>query len=355
VRMSLFSDKYQHTAKVASFEKQVVEQVRRLPGVVSVAAASATPLERGLNTVVFRSGAYSSDPNDPLLIEYRSISADYFRTLGIPLLAGRTFSDGDSAESARVAIINETLARQLWPGQGPLGHPVMVAEGPAATTRPRQVVGVVGDIKEIGLDEPARATVYVPMEQVADSFNQMTNYWFAASLLVKTAQPLHLDNELREAVSSVDPEEPVSSILSMAEVTSRSVAQQRFFMVLMGTFAALALVLATVGIYGVLSQQVSQRTREIGIRMALGASRTGVLRHVLGDGLRVILAGVAAGLAGSFATTKLLAGLLFGVQPHDPAVLAVVVVILVAAGLGACYVPAHRATRVDPMIALRYE
>ena len=355
VRISLFSDKYRQTARVANFEKQVVERARQLPGVVSAAAASATPLERGLNTVVFRSGAYSSDPNDPLLIEYRSISPEYFRTLGIPLLGGRTFSEADSVDSARVAVINETLARDLWPQQAPLGRPLMVGEGPAATTHPRQVVGVVADIKELGLDQPARATVYVPLEQVADSFNEMTNYWFAASLLVKTAQPLHLENELRAIVSSVDPEEPVSSIDSMAEVASRSVAQQRFFMVLMGIFAALALLLATIGIYGVLSYQVARRTREIGIRMALGANRAGVLRHVLGEGMRVILAGVAVGLAGSYATTKLLAGLLFGVEPHDPAALSAVAVILVAAGLGACYVPARRATRVDPIVALRYE
>jgi len=355
VRMSLFSDKYKQTAQVANYEKQIVARARQLPGVISVAAASATPLERGLNTVVFRSGAYSSDPHDPLLIEYRSISPEYFRTLGIPLLAGRAFSEGDSGDSARVAVINETLARKLWPQRNPVGRPLMVAEGPKATTPPRQVVGVVADIKEIGLDQPARATVYVPQEQVADSFNQMTNYWFAASLLVKTARPLHLENELRNIVASIDPEEPVSSIASMADVTARSVAQQRFFMTLMGIFAALALLLATVGIYGVLSYQVAQRTREIGIRMALGASRSGMLRHVLGEGLRVILAGAAVGIAGSLAATKLLAGFLFGVEPHDPAALAVVVFVLVGAGLGACYVPAHRATRVDPIIALRYE
>jgi putative ABC transport system permease protein len=219
----------------------------------------------------------------------------------------------------------------------------------------RQVVGVVADIKEIGLDTPTRATVYVPEEQVPDSTTTMTNYWFASSLLVKTAQPLHLENDLRRIVSSIDSQEPISSIDSMWEVKSRSVAEQRFFMVLMGTFAALALLLAAVGIYGVLSYQVVQRTREIGTRMALGATRSGVLRQVLGEGLRVILAGVAVGLAGSLAATGLLSELLFGVKPGDPASLASVVVILVLAALAACYFPARRATLVDPIIALRHE
>jgi putative ABC transport system permease protein len=355
VRMSLFSDKYRQSAQVANLEKQIVERVRQLPGVVSVATASATPLERGLNTVVFRNGAFVEDRHNFLMIEYRSISPEYFRTLTIPLLSGRGFTDADSADSEGVVIINESLARELWPQQSPVGQPLLIAEGPAETTRPRQVVGVVADIKEIGLDQPARATVYVPQPQVADAFNQMTNYWFAASLLVKTATPLHLENQLRGIVASVDPEEPVSSIDSMEEVRNHSIAQQRFFMALMGLFAALALVLAAVGVYGVLSYQVGRKTREIGIRMALGANPRGVLRLVLNDGLRVILAGVLIGLAGALAATRLLAGLLYGVKPRDPLTLVVVAIVLVAVGFGACYVPARRATRVDPLVALRYE
>ena len=355
VRMSLFSDRYRQTAQVTNFERQVVERVHQLPGVVSVATASATPLERGLNTVVFRNGAYSEDRRNFLMIEYRSISAEYFRTLAIPLLSGREFTEADSGDSTRVAVINEALARELWPQQSPVGQPLLIAEGPAESTRPRQVVGVVADIKEIGLNEPPRATVYVPQAQVADSFNGMTNYWFAASCLVKTAQPLRLDNELRSIVASIDPEEPVSSIDSMADVRSRSIAQQHFFMALMGVFAALALVLAGVGIYGVLSHQVSRRTRELGIRMALGASLGQVLRLVLNEGLRMILAGVAIGLAGALGSTRLLEGLLYGVKPHDPVTLGFVAFTIVGVGLGACYVPARRATRVDPIIALRYE
>jgi putative ABC transport system permease protein len=252
-------------------------------------------------------------------------------------------------------VVNESLARELWPQENPLGHPLLISEGPVEQTRPRQVVGVVADIKEIGLDQPPRATVYVPQAQVADSFNEMTNYWFASSLLVKTAAPLHLENQLRSIFASVDPEEPVSSVDSMAEVRNHSIAQQRFFMVLMGLFAALALVLAAVGTYGVLTYHVARRTREIGIRMALGANPRGVLRLVLNDGLRVILVGVLIGVAGALAATQLLAGLLYGVKPHDPFTLVVVAIVLVSVGLGACYVPARRAMRVDPLVALRYE
>jgi len=354
-RMSLTAEKYTRTAQVWNFERQVIERVRQLPGVVSVATASATPLERGLNTVVFRNGIYSGDRHNFLGIEYRSISPAYFQTLAIPLQQGREFTDADSAESARVAVVNESLARELWPGQNPIGKPLLAGDSEAGQGVPRQVVGVAADIREMGLDRPPRATVYVPQAQVTDSFNAMTNYWFAASCLVRTARPLNLDNEIRNIVAAVDSEEPVARIDSMAGVLARSIAEQRFFMTLMGIFATLALVLAGGGVYGVLSYQVARRTREIGIRMALGARPRDVLRLVLNEGLRVVLVGVAIGTAAALMLTRLMASLLFGVKPTDPLTFAVVAATLVCVGLAACYVPARRATRVDPMVALRYE
>ncbi len=354
-RMSLTAEKYNRTSQVWNFERQVINRVRALPGVISVATASATPLERGLNTVVFRHGVESNDRHDMLTIEFRSVSPEYFRTLAIPLQSGREFTDADSADSARVVVINEALARDLWPQQNPIGKPLLAAEGSSAQNKPREVVGVVADIKEIGLDQPPRATIYVPQAQVLDSFNEMTNYWFASSLLVRTAGPLALGNELRSLVASVDPEEPVAQIDTMEAVMARSFAEQRFLMILMGIFAMLALVLAAVGIYGVLSYQMAQRTREMGIRMALGARSSDVLRLVVREAMSVVLVGVAIGVAGALALTHFLASQLFGVTPGDPVTFAAVTIVLVSVAIVACCIPARHATRVDPMIALRHE
>ena len=354
-RMSLTAEKYTRTAQVWNFERQVIERVRQLPGVISVATASATPLERGLNTVVFRNATPSDDRHNLVGIEYRSISPDYFKTLAIPLQRGRAFTEADSAESAGVAVVNESLARELWPGQNPIGKPLLASDGDAAQSSPREVVGVVADIREMGLDQPSRATVYVPQAQVKDAFNAMTNYWIASSCLVRTARPLNLDNEIRGIVAAVDPEEPVAHIDSMANVLARSISEQRFFMTLMGIFATLALVLAGGGIYGVLSYQVARRTHEIGIRMALGANPRDVFRLVLNEGLRVVLVGVAIGTAAALMLTRLMAGLLFGVKPTDPLTFVAVAALLVCVALAACYIPARRATHVDPIIALRYE
>jgi putative ABC transport system permease protein len=354
-RMSLTSEKYNSNAQVWNFQRQVIDRVRQIPGVSSVASASATPLERGLNTVVFLRGAYTEDQHEMLLIEYRSISPEYFHTLAIPLLRGREFSDSDSADSARVAVINESLAQALWPGENAIGKPLLAGEGPSDQIKPREVVGIVANIREIGLDQPPRATVYVPQPQVVDTMNQMTNFWFASSLLVRTAGPVEVSDEIRKIVAAVDPQEPVAHIDTMNDVRARSVAEQSFLMTLMGIFAALALVLAAVGIYGVLSYQMSRRTHEIGIRMALGATLRSVSHLVLREGLLVVFTGVAIGMAAALGLTRLLENNLFGVRPADPFVLVGAAAVLVAIALAACYIPARRATRVDPMIALRHE
>jgi putative ABC transport system permease protein len=354
-QMSLTGEKYAKTAPVWNFERQVVGRIRQLPGVVSAAAASATPLERGLNTVVFRNGSFSNDFHEMAEIEFRSVSPSYFQTLEIPVVSGREFADSDSADSERVAVVNQSLAAELWPHQNPIGKPLLAGEGSEKETKPRVVVGVVADIKEIGLDQPARPTLYVPEAQVLDSFNEMTNYWFAATCLIRTSGPVNLNNEIRGIITSVDPEEPVSRIESMRVIRDHSIALQRFLMTLMAIFALLALILASVGIYGVLSYQVVRRTREIGIRMALGARPGDVLRLVLRQGMLVVFVGLAIGLAAAFGLSRFLASVLFGVTPADPLTFALVSFVLVAVALLACYVPARRATRVDPLMALRDE
>lgn len=354
-RMSLMSEKYNQNAQVWNLQRQVIERVRQLPGVSSVASASATPLERGLNTVVFRHGAFAQDQHDMVLIEFRSISPEYFRTLVIPLLSGREFTDADSADSARVVMVNESLAGTMWPAQNPVGKPLLVAEGPEVESKPREVVGVVADIKEMGLDQPPRATVYVPQPQVLNSMNQMTNYWFASSLLVRTSGAVDVSAEIRKIVAEVDPEEPVAHIDAMNNVRAHSISEQRFLMTLMGVFAALALLLAGIGMYGVLSYQMARRTREIGIRIALGATPRSVLHLVLRESLLVVFPGVAIGLAAALGLTRFLASELFGITPNDPLTFVAVAVVLTCVALLACYVPARRAMRVDPMVALRYE
>jgi putative ABC transport system permease protein len=354
-RMSLTSEKYNHNAQVWNFQRQVIDRVRQLPGVSSVASASATPLERGLTTAVFRHGAYTEDQHDMLSIQFRSISPEYFRTLAIPLLGGREFTDADSADAARVVMVNQSLASSMWPGQNPMGKMLLAGEGSPEQIKPREIVGLVADIKEIGLDQPPRATIYVPQPQVLDSFNAMTNYWFASSLFVRTAGSVDLSGEISKIVAAVDPEQPVARFDTMNSVKSRSISEQRFLMTLMGIFAALAVVLAAVGIYGVLSYQMSRRTREIGIRMALGATPRGVMSLILREVLLVVFAGVMSGLAAAFGLTRFLASTLFGVQPADPLTFIVVAVVLTGVALFACYIPARRAMRVDPMVALRYE
>jgi putative ABC transport system permease protein len=352
--VSLASERYNKSAGVANFQRRTIEALSAVPGVVSVAAASSTPLERGLNTVVFPKGAMSHDGSDMVNIEFRAVSPQYFRTVGIPLAGGRDFSDADAAGAAPVMIVNQALSKLIWPqdSAASVGKPLLVGEG-GPKTPARTVVGVVADIRESGVDRPVRATVYVPQAQLPDEFTAMTNYWFASSLLVRTAPGVDVTNQIRRVVAAVDPELPVARAESMRRVLDDSIGVSRFLMLLMAGFAALALLLACVGIYAVLSFQISRRTREIGIRVALGASRREVLRLVLGEGTRPAFAGIAVGLAAAFALSRLLEGMLFGVSAHDPFVYAAVAVALACVAAVASWIPARRAVRVDPMIALR--
>jgi putative ABC transport system permease protein len=273
------------------------------------------------------------------------ITPNYFRAMGIPLLTGRDFTDADASDSMKVTIIDERLAREYWPNESPLGKRVRF--GPPEDNEPwHTIVGVVGAVKHESLNLTRRKSVYLPHAQV--TINGM-------ALAVRAENPENLAQAIREQVKAIDPDQPITSMQTMTEVISSSVWQPRLYAILFGVFAAVALALASVGIYGVMAYSVSERTREIGIRVALGAQRRDVLRLVVSQGMTLALIGAGAGLGASLALTRLMQSLLFEVSASDPLTFAGLAALLTFVALLACYLPARRATKVDPMIALRCE
>jgi putative ABC transport system permease protein len=345
LQMALPPTRYATTAQAWTLQQRVMQRLEAIPGVTGVATTSNLPVERGLRYPyeIPRCGRFT--------VQLRAISPHYFGVMHIPLLAGREFL---STDQANAVIINNELARQCWPGQDAVGQ--VVGQQGAAGKVSAQVVGVVGDTKEGSLDSPAMPVVYVPQWTVSDKFTQLVHGWFLSAWVIRSKTPLNLQ-VVSKAVSSVDPTLPVARFEAMKSFIANSftVSESRFLSALLGAFTALALSLAVIGIYGILAYLVAGRTREIGVRMALGARKTDVLHIVLREGFRLTLIGLAIGIAGAVAVTRLLASLLFNVKPTDPATIAVVSVVVVTAALLACYIPARRAMRVDPMVALRYE
>jgi ABC-type antimicrobial peptide transport system permease subunit len=274
----------------------------------------------------------------------RWISPDYFQTLGIPLLRGRLFTDSDAESRPWVTVIDEAMERQFFAGQDPLGKRIRIYAG---ERNPREIIGVVGNVKQTGLDQQAGPHTYVPYYQTPLGY---------ATLIVKTkGEATEVAAAMKKEVLAVDNDQPVYSVMTMEQIISSSVAQRRFNTLLLLLFACIALLLAAVGIYGVMSQAVSHRTQEIGIRMALGAQTRDVLRLVVGQAMKLAITGVAIGLIAAFALTRVLESLLYGVSATDAATFLVVASLLTGVALAASFIPARRATRVDPMIALRYE
>jgi putative ABC transport system permease protein len=282
------------------------------------------------------------------IVTTRVVSPDYFDAMGIRLLQGRGFEDGrDRVDSPCVVVVSEGVARRFWPEGSALGKRVV----PGRPENPEdwcEVVGVVRDVRQVELTAEPKPLMYLTYAQA--------DFFAPRHLVVSTeGDPLALAVTVRETVWEVDKDQPVSNVNTMEGVLSESIARQRFTTLLLGVFAGVALALAAVGIYGVMSYSMAQRTREIGIRMALGAQKRDVLRLAVGQGLRLVAIGVALGLAGAFALTRLMTSLLFGISATDPATLVIISLILVAVALLASYIPAHRAAKVDPLIALRYE
>lgn len=351
MRTPLPSTKYQTTARVWDFEQRVLERIEALPGVTSAAAISLLPTE-GFNNLPV--GQERQPENSIGGMEYRVISPWYFATMRIPLLRGRAFLETDNRASQPVVIINERLAHLWWPANSPLGERILVGrlgqvQFPDISEPPREIVGVVGDAK-VWLGYPDKPTIYVPAAQMADGRLHGSTAW-----VVRTQARLDFATKLREAVAQVDSKQRVMNILPMTQVISNTVAQPRFNTLLFGIFAGLAMILSAIGLYGVISYFVAQRTHEIGVRMALGAEQRDVLKHVLQHGVRLTLAGVCLGLAGAWGLTRFLQNMLFQVTPTDPVTFATVPLLLSSVALLASYIPAHRAAKLDPMVALRDE
>ncbi|HEY7544885.1 MAG TPA: FtsX-like permease family protein, partial [Blastocatellia bacterium] len=325
-----------------NFEEQVIERLRALPGVKGAAAASSLPPGRGL-----RSGIRIKNNADT--VQFWAVSPDFFEVMGIPIRDGRSFLETDRRGAPQVMIINEVLARRYWQSESPLGDDRWCTSGEC-----QQIVGVAGSVKMLGLKENEPPVIFIPQSQMADAMTRYSSRVFPTSFVVKSDVPLNLD-AIRKAVSEVDATQPVIGLQSMSEVLGDAMAEDRFYTVLIGSFAALALALTLVGLYGVMSYVVSQRTCEIGIRMALGANQGDVLRMIISQGAVLALTGVAIGLAASMAMTRFIESLLFKVGSRDPATFLLVSSLLFVVALAASYIPARRATRVDPMIALRYE
>jgi putative ABC transport system permease protein len=342
IRLSLSNYKYPEKKQLAAFYQQALARLETLPGVTSAGASTLLPLSGSGSRQGFRiEGRAPSSPDEILEAHDRSISPGYFRTAGIPLLRGRAFTEADNADAAPVVIINETMARRFWPGEDALGKRIKAGR----TTR--EIVGIVGDVRHRRLDGDLTAEMYVPYPQNPDP-------WLNFVVRTGTDQK-SLAAAVRNELRKIDRDQPITEITTLAQLRSRSVAQQRLNTLLVGLFAAIALALAAVGIYGVISYSITQRTREIGIRVALGARAGDVLRLVVGQGMALVFIGIAVGLAASFVLTRLMEGLLFGVRPTDPLTFIVIALLLSCVALLACWVPARRATKVDPMIALRCE
>ncbi|MDQ3175201.1 MAG: ABC transporter permease [Acidobacteriota bacterium] len=346
MRLTLPVAKYKEETQRAFFYQELVQRVRSLPGVESAAAVNYLPLGGSNSSNSFLvEGIPDPPPGQEFVGRYRTCTPDYFRTMGISVMKGRTFTDQDKPGAPLVIIINEAMAQKYWPGADPLGKRVRF-NGPLTEYPWMQVVGVVQDVKH-ELQTPVTADYYLPHAQ---------DVWSSMVLVARTkVEPLLLAADMRQQVWTLDKDQPVFEVRTMEQVRSLSVSLYSFSSVSLGIFAVIALLLAAIGIYGVMSYAVMQRTQEIGIRMALGARAADVLKLVVRNGMSLALIGVVSGLAGALALTRLLQSLLFGVTPTDALTFAVVTFGLLLVALLACYIPARRATKVDPLVALRYE
>jgi putative ABC transport system permease protein len=347
--LQLPATRFAEIPKQTQFRREVLAHLNSLP---DVQAAMVTDIPLGGN---YLDHSFAIDGRPPLSVgsepdvQTLSVMGDYFRVMRIPLRSGRDFAPTDREAQPLVAIVNEEMVKEFFPNENPIGMRIRWARD-AGPPRWMSIIGVVGDVKHSGLNQPTDPAVYAPYSQSNEEWRR----WMTIAIRT-TGASSGLVGEAKRQIWSVDNQIPVSDVHTMEELLSVSFAQQRFNMFLLGLFAALALILAAVGVYGAMSYSASQRTHEIGIRTALGAQRRDVLWLVMNDGAKIALFGITIGIAGALALTRLMASLLFEVKPTDPATFAAVAILLASVTLAACYIPARRAMRIDPMVALRYE
>jgi putative ABC transport system permease protein len=339
--------------QVAAFFQQLQENVRRLPGVKSCAVSNGLPLGVANHpTFVIVGRPIAENGQKPSGVRY-SVSPDYFQTMGIELLRGRTFTAQETPDTSPVVIIDEALAQQHFPNADPIGQRLSQV---GSATLNYEIVGVVRHVEQDNLDGQGTRTpeFYLNFNQIP--FDRLATQVRRINLLTRTTvDPASLTSAVRGQVGALNKDQPVFNVRTMAEIVGQSIAPRRFSMMLLAVFAVAALALASIGIYGMMSYAVTQRTREIGLRMTLGAQRGNVLRMVIGQGMKLALVGVALGLVASLALTRTMKTLLFGVNATDPVIFVGIASLLLVVALLACWVPARRATKVDPLVALRYE
>ena len=362
--ISLPQTKYGSAEKIAAFYEQALERIAALPGVEGAAVGTGRPIEDRQVDTTMQDFSIEGRPAQNAGVSpnanYRLVSPAYFDVMGIGLKRGRVFNAADRASAPQVAVINETMARTFWPDADPLGQRIRLGNqyqirGPRETNAAGNVVtivGVVADVKQIvSLDVPIRQEMYFPQQQRAGE-----TMGLGMSLYVRSVQePEDLTSAVRRAVAQVDPEQPIAQVYSMDEIVAAALGPKRLAMLLLAFFAFVAVTLSAVGLYAVMAYSVSQRRQEIGVRLAIGAQPADIRRLVLGRGTRLAFAGIAAGIAMTLASTRLMGNLLYGVSPTDPFIIGAVAALLLFVALAASWIPARRATRVDPLVALRYE
>jgi predicted permease len=346
MQINLNWTRYKDEGTLTNFYQQLLSRTDVLPGVQAASISWKPPLDpsgQGMTGHVLVDGQVASPTTPGVTVNYEVTSPDYFRVLGVPVMAGRSFTDSDTLKSQGVVVVNETMARHFWPGQSPIGHRLRSVNSKNWLT----VVGIVGDVRQFGLDRAPDNLAYVPLNQ-----SLIQN----ATLMVSTrGNPLAMSSQIERIVHQIDPQQPVTQVRTLDQLRSQQLGTPRVTATLLALFAAVALFITIVGISGTLALSVARRSKEIGIRMALGATRAHILSDVLRKGMGPVLAGMALGAAGALLATRGMAQLIFGLKPNDPPTFAEIGLLFFVAALVSCLVAARRAMTVDPLVTLRTE
>lgn len=358
MEMSLTAARFNKAAGVNQLVRDAQRRVESLPGVLALASTCCLPLEGGFGLPLTIEGRPLTEGTAHGGASWRTVSPRYFEVFKIPLIRGRMFTDRDDGNAAGVVLINEGLAKQFWPKGDPVGQRITIGKGvgPEFAEPPREIIGIVADVRDQGLDNNPDPIMYIPVAQVTDGVTALNNGIIPITWVIRASvEPYSLSKEIQDELRMASGGLPVAHVRSMEQVRGESTSRTDFNMTLLVIFAGVAILLAAIGIYGLMAYSVQQRTQEIGVRMALGASAQDVRKMVVRQGMALALAGVLIGVAAAFGLTRLMASLLYGVTPRDPIAMTSVALLLVAVALAATYIPAQRASRVDPVVSLRYE